>query len=510
MTNRSLDFSPAGPVARAFMADNSFVRLLVGPLGSGKTSAAVVELLRRAQMQAPGPDGVRRVRFACIRNTFSELKSTTIKSWQQWCPLEYGKMTLGTSPIVHLIETNDLSIEALFVPLDKPEDVRKLLSLELSFAWIDECREVPKEVLDALTGRVGRYPSRMQGGCTWSGVLLTSNPSDTESWVYKLATDPPEGYAVFRQPSGRSESPENIANLPDAYYDRIAAGKDPEWVKVFIDGEFGFVIEGRPVYPSWRDSVHVPAQKIEASRALGLKIGCDWGLSPAAVIVQQHANGQIAVLDEITCEDTNIVQFAELLSRYVREHYPDCQVTSAVGDPAGTSRGPDGTTVFEIMNQFTPWRWREAPGGNEITLRIEVVSAALNRMINGKPGLLVNPNCGMLRKGFAGGYHHQRVSAGAGFTFQEKPRKNQYSHVHDSLQYALLSCGGSDAVLNRDPNRRNNRPRFADGLDYDPIYNQETDTKAPRVVWGSGRPAHLDRGARPRSFMATNTENPFE
>lgn len=179
MTNnsRTLDFSPAGAVAKAFMASDAFVRLLVGPLGSGKTSAAVVECLRRAQMQRPGPDGVRRVRVGIIRNTFSELKSTTIKSWEQWCPPQYGKLTYGTSPIVHKIETPELDLEVLFVPLDKPEDVRKLLSLELTFAWIDECREIPKEVLDALTGRVGRYPSRM---------LVVRNNADEQSKRHRI------------------------------------------------------------------------------------------------------------------------------------------------------------------------------------------------------------------------------------------------------------------------------------------------------------------------------------
>jgi hypothetical protein len=207
MTNntRTLDFSPAGPVAKAFMQDDSFIRLLVGPLGSGKTSAAVVECLRRAQMQRPGPDGRRHVRIGIIRNTVSELKSTTIKSWEQWCPPQYGKLTLGGSPIVHKIETDELDLEVLFVPLDKPDDVRKLLSLELTFAWIDECREIQKEVLDALTGRVGRYPSRLQGGCTWSGIMLTSNPSDTEAWLYALARNPPEGYRVFRHPDSLVE-----------------------------------------------------------------------------------------------------------------------------------------------------------------------------------------------------------------------------------------------------------------------------------------------------------------
>jgi hypothetical protein len=505
-----VNFTPAGPVAKAFMQSDAFVRLIVGPLGSGKTSAAVVEVLRRAQRQAPGPDGVRRVRVAIIRNTFAELKSTTIKSWEQWCPAQYGKLTMGGSPIVHHIKTTELDLEVNFIPLDKPEDVRKLLSLELTFAWIDECREIPKEVLDALTGRVGRYPSRLQGGCTWSGILLTSNPSDTESWMYKMATNPPEGYAVFRQPSGRGDRAENLENLPANYYGRIASGKDAEWLKVFIDGEFGFVIEGQPVYPSWRDSVHALPQRMAPLPGLGLVLGADWGLTPAAVILQQFPDGRVLVVDEFVCEDSGIVRFAESLTAYMKQHYPHHQVVAAVGDPSGEARGADEKTVFDIMNQRTPWRWKPA-GTNEVMLRIEAVSLALNRMVDGKPGFMLNPTCGVLRKGFAGGYHFQKIAAGNSHTFHEAPRKNQYSHPHDALQYGMLAIGGADLVLNRDPNRRHNRPRVAEGMEYDllnhtaaPTTNRAHSWQNPGVVVGNGRPAHLDR--QPRSRVASGTD----
>jgi len=479
------------------------VKILVGPLGSGKTSAAVVEILRRANMQAPGPDGIRRVRVACIRNTFAELKSTTLKSWALWCPPQYGKLTLGGSPIVHHIQAPGLDMEVLFVPLNDESDVRKLLSLELTFAWIDEAREVPKEVLDALTGRVGRYPSRLQGGCTWSGIFLTSNPSDTESWLYKVATNPPEGWTVYRQPSGRSPQAENLENLPQHYYQRIAAGKDPEWCKVFLDGEFGFVIEGQPVYSAFRDSVHVAPIRIAPLPSIALTIGADWGLTPAAVICQQYPDGRIVVLDEFVCEDSGIVRFAQSLTAYMRREYPDNEVTNTVGDPAGTARGPDEKTVFDLMNTHTPWRWKPART-NEVTMRIEAVSAALTRMVDGKPGFTLNPGCGVLRKGFAGGYHFQKVQAGNGATFHETPRKNQYSHPHDALQYAILGLGGADAVFNRTRHDRS-RNRVADGLDYDLLNSAEAAQPSTGVVWGDGRPAHLDRYKRqPRAGMAND------
>ena len=513
MNNDQTVFDPAGPVAHAWMLSDAFVKLLVGPIGSGKTAAAVVEILRRAKGQAPGPDGIRRSRVVIIRNTYAELKSTTIKSWEQWMPKTVGKFTEGSSPIVHRVQFDDVDLEAVFMPLDDEGDIRKLLSLEVTFAWIDEFRQVPRAILDALTGRVGRFPSRLQGGCTWSGILLTSNPSDTESDMYKLATNPPEGYEVFRQPSGVSPDAENLMNLPTSYYQRIAAGKDDEWLKVFVHGEFGFVVEGQPVYPSWRDSVHVAREPLKPIPGLGLTVGADFGLTPCAVIGQQLPDGRIWILAEFCCDDSGIVRFAEGLTRFIRTTFPDHDVVRAVGDPAGTARGHDERTVFQILDQYTPWRWKPA-STNEITMRIEAVSAALNRMVDGKTGFQLSPACPTLRKGFSGGYHFRRLATATGGMYDSKPNKNAFSHSADACQYLLLAMDGSAAVLNRDPSRRANRPRIANDVDY-PMFTEDRPqsgrTGSVGVTWGNGRPAHLDRTSRQQSGTARGLDyNPLK
>ena len=503
-------FSPSGPVIKAWMEDDdSFVRGIVGPFGSGKTAGAVVEILRRAMAQEPGPDGIRRTRWAIIRNTFAELKSTTLKSWVQWCPAQFGKLTIGGSPITHRIQAQGLDIEVMFVPLDADEDVKKLLSMELTGALVDEAREIPKSVIDALTGRVGRYPSRLQGGCTWSGVLLVSNPGDTENWMFKTFypsgpdAQVPEGWKLYRQPSGRSPEAENLQNLPLRYYDRMAAGKDPEWVKVYIDGEFGFTVEGKVVYPNFRDSVHVPPGPITPIPGLGLRIGADWGLTPAAVIGQELPDGRVHIVDEFVCEDSGIVRFATSLTAYLRANYPDFKITSCTGDPAGTARGNDEKTVFDLMNEYTPWRWRPART-NDPTLRIEVVTSYLNRMVDGKPGFQLSLRCGTLRKGFAGGYSFAPVGGTKTDAFHETPKKNKYSHPHDGLQYLLLDMGGADAVMNRDRSRT--RQTVADDVDF-PLITDEAPGRpqASGVVWGDGRPAHL--GARVSRNTAGNTDS---
>src|SRR2546423_1261920 len=78
----------AEPTVAEFFRSNADNRIIIGPLGSGKSSACTVELLRRAQGQQVGPKGLRRTRFAVIRNTYRELTDTTKVTMDEWLPEE--------------------------------------------------------------------------------------------------------------------------------------------------------------------------------------------------------------------------------------------------------------------------------------------------------------------------------------------------------------------------------------------------------------------------------------
>jgi hypothetical protein len=227
------------PTLRRFQRCDDFVRFIVGPVGSGKSSACITEILRRAARQAPGPDGVRRSRFAVIRNTYSQLRDTTRKTFEQWVPAGLG--TWHEQSFTWIGRWSDgehvIECEVLFRALDRPEDVKKLLSLELTGAYINEAREIPKHVLDVLETRVGRYPSKVQGGASWFGIWADTNPWHTGHWGAKLFAKGLAGYRLFRQPGGRAADAENLKNLPDGYYDRLCVGKDREWVRIYVDGE---------------------------------------------------------------------------------------------------------------------------------------------------------------------------------------------------------------------------------------------------------------------------------
>jgi hypothetical protein len=251
-----IHFHPSATIDR-FMASDAFVRCIVGPVGSGKSSAAIVEIPVRAKAQAPGPDGIRRSRWAVIRNTYPQLRDTTRKTFEQWISANYGKW--HEQEFTFEMRFEDVHAEVLFRALDRPEDVKKVLSLEITGAYINEAREIPKHVFDVLQTRVGRYPSKIQGGATWFGIWMDTNPWATTHWGYELfSKDKPAEHELFEQPDGLSPDAENVENLPAGYYNRLCLGKDAEWVNEYV----------RSMYPT-ADRGSVYGQLIEALERRG-------------------------------------------------------------------------------------------------------------------------------------------------------------------------------------------------------------------------------------------------
>lgn len=443
-----INYAPPGPVARAFMRDDkAFFRGLMGPFGSGKSTACIMDILRRAASQRQGADGKRRTRWAIVRNTYPELRTTTIKSWHQWVPPSLGRW-VDAGPPTHHIQAGDIDVEVLFVALDRPDDIAKLLSMELTGAWVNEAREVPKAVLDGLTGRVGRFPSVLMGGASWSGIIADTNPPDSDHWWYRLAEEErPEGWAFYRQPGGRDDAAENVGNLPDRYYERQVAGKDEDWVRVYVDGQYGFVRDGKPVYPEFRDSLHVREFHVEPHWPI--YVGIDFGLTPAAVFGQRSPMGGWRWVDELVTEDMGAVRFAELLRGKMHETFRGMEFATITGDPAGEGRAQtDETTPFQILRAAGVLA-APAPT-NDFTKRRESVAVCLSRLIDGEPGLIVHPRCRVLRKAMAGGYHYRRVQVSGEERYRDQPDKGQYSHVAEAGQYMLVGAGEARTLVKRE------------------------------------------------------------
>lgn len=455
-----VSYVPPGSVATQFHSDSSFVRGLMGPVGSGKSSSCCVEILTRALEQKPGPDGKRSSRWAILRSTYPELKSTTIKTWVDWfgpiCTMRWDTPITSTISIGDIGDGTGLEVEVLFLAMDRAEDVGKMRSLELTGGWMNEAGLMDKAVLDTLTQRVGRFPALRNGGPSWTGVIMDTNPPDDDSWWYKIfEEDKPKSYKLFKQPGGLyydgdDESPtfgqylpnplaENVHNLPSGYeyYNRQVAGKTEDWIRVFLCGTYGTTLDGKPVYPEWNEEIHLARETLQPIPGMPIVLAFDFGLTPAATFVQMTPRGQLLVLGEIISEDMGIRQFySEVVRPEIIQKYSGFRI-EACGDPAGTIRAQtnEKTCMQELLEMGMLC---EPAPTNEFVARRESVAFFLQRLSGGEPGFLLDPSCKMLRKGFNGGYRYERIRASGSTKYKDRPVKDKYSHVADSLQYACL------------------------------------------------------------------------
>ena len=228
------------------------------------------------------------------------------------------------------------------------------------------------------------------------------------------------------------------------YYLRTLGGKTENWINVYVHAEYGFVQDGKPVYPEYRDSVH--CKRFEIIQQHPLLIGIDFGLTPAATIAQRTYTGQHRVRHEIVTEDMGAKRFGEILSSFLRERYPGFPIEAITGDPAGDKRADsDESTAFAILK--TAGISAKPAMSNDPTLRRESVAQALSRLIDGEPGWIVHPDCAMLRRGMNGAYRYKRVQVLGDERFHDMPDKNMASHVCEAEQYRMLGAGEGRAVL---------------------------------------------------------------
>lgn len=472
------DYSDAPTIAR-FSESGAFVRGLMGPFGSGKSSGCVVELIKMAMRQNL-INGKRRARFAVIRNTYPQLQDTTMRTVFDWLPHDdiaeagdgYGTFKISDHSYTITKLDPDTHIELLFRALDRPEHVANLLSLELTGAWVNEAREVPWAIIQALQGRVGRFPSKASGGCVDPFIIMDTNPPDDESWWYrKFEEERPNGWELFKQPSGMSDEAENKSNLPDGYYERMLS-MDAEARKVYIHGEYGLLKEGKPVYPDYNDQLH--CREFDPLPTNDIYIGWDFGLTPACVLTELTSSGQWRVFDEIVADDVYFPDFVEQCFAHIAAQWSWLNFTDQNskgeredkvqhwGDPAGSQRAAvakdkDSATAMGVLRGNGV---RCRPGEQGILTRIGSVSYALSRMHHGEPMFLVHPRCKVLRRGFLGRYNYKKVqTSGDSQKFHEVPDKNEYSHPHDALQYVGGALFGR-FIKNRERQRKRNSQRL--------------------------------------------------
>lgn len=442
-----------------FLQSDKFISVAVGPVGSTKTSASIIKIALEAAKVAKSIDGKRRSRCAIVRNTKQQLFDTTLPDFLSWFPAgKAGSWHKTDSKFI--LEIDDIYCEILFRGLDDAADVKRLLSLQLTFAMIDEAREIHKDIFDALTGRVGRYPSgrlvphraswgndhkgRPIKGCVddfgkpMKKVWAATNPPSMDTFWYEKLSNPPSNWHVTIQPSGLSDEADWRQHLDPTYYEDLMPGKTKEWIDVYVHGKWGVSLSGKPVFRSFNAEQHIARQPLNPMRIDNrpLVIGMDFGLNPSVAITQLDAFGRLLVLADATSDNMGALRFIQtILKPMLNQARFIGMPVLVVGDPAGTTRAQsDEKSCFDMLKSegimAIPART------NSLGTRLGAVEIFLTRIVDGQYGFLVDPGCTNIIKALRGDYRYKLKKSGE---YEPEPDKsNMASHIADALQYACL------------------------------------------------------------------------
>ena len=125
------------PTFVKFHADESRYKFVMGPVGSGKSTGCIFDLLFNAMKQRPDVDGIRHSRYAVIRATYPQLRSSTIKTFVEWFKDKFS--VVYSTPIIgrlkyDLADGTKLDMEIMFVAIEDETTAEKLRSWEFTGA----------------------------------------------------------------------------------------------------------------------------------------------------------------------------------------------------------------------------------------------------------------------------------------------------------------------------------------------------------------------------------------
>ena len=449
----------APPSVSELMRSEAFFRLIAGPIGSGKTTGLIFELMRRTLLQRPAPDGYRYTRWAILRQTLQQLKQTVLKDISHWFSgIAHWKVSEST---IHF-GFGDVRSEWILLPLEEPEDRRRLLSMNLTGAMLSECIEIDRDLVDDVAGRCGRFPHPADGGATWNGIIADTNmPPEGTPW-HATMIDPPKNWQVWIQPGGMEPDAENLdwllqtpetLKLPVGHPDRVAQGRtyyeralqsnNPNWVTRYVHAQYGPDPSGTAVYAgSYRPRFH-NVDSLDPITGQTLYVGQDFGRSPWSILMQQDWRGRVLVLDEVPAEDIGLRKHIRenLRPRLQQARYQKLPIV-IVGDPAGMAKSQyDEINAFDIIKQEG---FVGIPAGtNDIDTRLRAVEGYLLQQRDGGPAMMFDKSrCPYLVGAMGGLYRYSKTNLDVS---RPLPDKNRWSNPADAHQYGTMATLGQTA-----------------------------------------------------------------
>lgn len=433
-----IDFIP-NPYQRSFIESRAKADLFSSRMGEGKSTALAWAVLYHTRHN-PG------ARHALIRDTWENMQATTMKTFFEWFP----PGVCGTFNQTRRTFTWAEGVakgEVEFLGMDDPQDASKLMSRELAGFGIDEpAPAVGSAGVDEMIFDIGISRLR-QPGMKWYIAKLAENNPDEAHWTYRKFVSPgTEGFKIWQPPV-----PENEANLPEYYYAELRKvwQHRPDLVRRFVEGEFGFQQEGRPVTPQWNDRLHLATGLIPIPRQELIMLW-DFGHNPTCIVTQLTPLGHWLILDALVGDGIGVQELIDdavkpLLAHRYRKHR-----WRHIGDPAGAQREQtsiDRSAVLTIRKELGG-AWRAGPV--KPWERIEPLRAVLARTIRGKGLVLVDrERAAAVWHALRGGWHFHVARTGL---VSGVPVKNFHSHPGDAMSYGAARLFPMGRLLKKGAN----------------------------------------------------------
>lgn len=433
------------PHQREFHNDPHTFKAIFGAYGSGKTTTAVIELIRHALSVANGLS-------AMLAPTLQMLKETSYLELLKFLPHTHIESESRTRGNEYVLLKNGHKI--LLLPSN---DADKIRSLNLTAFYLEEASNAKFDVFIELTAR-----TRNKAAIQYATHPETNEPVmeyDADRKVYRqkikksrllgiVCSNPDVGwirteillksdkvFADVTYPRMEDHNPFLSTHLHSSYQNkyldpdfqvRIGRGKPDWWVKRYIYGSFDYS-EGM-VYPQIGDAIVEPFIIPGNWKRM---FSVDFGLRDPTVMLAaaiDPEDGILYIYDEHYEAEKPVSHHAKKMKEMLNRTPPGMNYGQIIADPAGEKRG--GTTMRSYFNHYAEYGLWFKKGNNQIEAGIMKVYTYFELK-----KLRIMSNCVQTIKE-ARAYKYKDDSVDNTKNRGERP-VDAFNHAMDALRYMI-------------------------------------------------------------------------
>ena len=395
-----------------------------GGAGSGKTFLGCDWQISR-RLLYPGTRGFMG------RNTFSDFKVTTLKTFIEVWNTRWQNNPFGTKININLHEKqvtfsngSEILIKDLSYNSSDPE-FNTLGGMELTDAFIDEVPEITQKAKDIVRSRI-RYKLINRKPC----LLMTGNP--TNNWVKAEFVEDKNGVPVIL-PNYKAFVPALLKDNPNPefvedYQKQLMNQSVYDRERLLFGNWSAVETVDNPFMYAWDDKYITTALGDDGAINTNLPyiVSIDFNLNPFCGIIAQINGKELHVLDEFAIDNGSITKLVQHLEYFGNRH-----LMRITGDAMGNQRSIEQADHSSLYIQIKKGlQLRDAAFFITSNPRHENSRADCNKLIHS--GLIkIHPRC----KGLLNDMRQVEADAHGKIIKSNRNKMNQRADHLDALRY---------------------------------------------------------------------------